>query len=303
VESHALDDLITRLLKRSGEPVPMTEQEIENLCDSAAQIFLSEPSLLELNAPIVVCGDIHGQYRDLLKIFNIGGFPPRSNYLFLGDYVDRGNQSLETICLLLAYKVKYPQNFFLLRGNHEDSQVNKVFGFYDECVGRYKSEDVWKCFKRCFKCLPIGALIGKKILCVHGGISPELDSLDQIRDITRPVDVPESGLLTDLLWSDPCTWGNGWNHSLRGCSMTFGPDLVKEFTAKHGLDLICRAHQVANDGYEFFADGKLVTIFSAPCYMNKNNLAAIMIVDERLLCSYKTWAKWSQTNCDSVTLV
>lgn len=188
-------------------------------------------------------GDIHGQYSDLLRLFEYGGLPPNSNYLFLGDYVDRGKQSLETICLLLAYKIKYPENFFLLRGNHECASVNRIYGFYDECKRRFNVR-LWKVFTDCFNCLPVAALIEEKILCMHGGLSPDLHSLDQIRNLPRPTDVPETGLLCDLLWSDPSKDVKGWGLNDRGVSYTFGPDKVKEFLQKHDLDLICRAHQV-----------------------------------------------------------
>ena len=111
----------------------MTENEVRGLCLKSREIFLQQPILLELEAPLKICGDIRGQYTDLLRLFEYGGFPPESNYLFLGDYVDRGKQSLESICLLLAYKIKYPENFFLLRGNHECASINRIYGFYDEC--------------------------------------------------------------------------------------------------------------------------------------------------------------------------
>lgn len=161
----------------------------------------------------------------------------------MGDYVDRGKQSLETICLLLAYKIKYPENFFLLRGNHECSTINRLYGFYDECKRRFNVR-LWRTFTDCFNCLPLAALVEEKILCVHGGLSPDLDKLDQIRDSQRPTDVPDQGLVCDLLWSDPCKDTRGWGANERGVSYTFGADRVTEFTKKHDLDLICRAHQV-----------------------------------------------------------
>lgn len=232
-------------------------------------------------------GDIHGQYPDLLRVFEYGGYPPDSNYLFLGDYVDRGKQSIETICLLLAYKIKYPENFFLLRGNHECASINRIYGFYDECKRRFCVR-LWKIFTDCFNCLPVTAVVDDKILCMHGGLSPELDSLNQIKVIERPVDVPDQGLLCDLLWADPDPQIRGWGDNDRGVSYTFGPDKVTEFLNKHDLDLICRAHQVVEDGYQFFADRQLVTIFSAPNYCGEfNNAGALMCVDQTLLCSFQ----------------
>ncbi|KAE8779821.1 Serine/threonine-protein phosphatase PP1 [Hordeum vulgare] len=294
MDGHAVDELIRRLLdgKKGKAPpskkVQLSEAEIRHLCVTAKGIFLSQPNLLELEAPINVCaGDIHGQFSDLLRLFDYGGLPPSANYLFLGDYVDRGKQSIETICLLMAYKIKFPDNFFLLRGNHECASINRIYGFYDECKRRF-SVRLWKLFTDCFNCLPVAALIDDKILCMHGGLSPDLDSLDRITEIQRPVDVPDQGLLCDLLWSDPDRESPGWGENDRGVSFTFGADKVAEFLNKHDLDLICRAHQVVEDGYEFFADRQLVTIFSAPNYCGEfNNAGALMNVDASLLCSFQ----------------
>ncbi|MBA0783791.1 hypothetical protein Gotri_001446 [Gossypium trilobum] len=285
-----LDDIINRLLEvrgRPGKQVQLSESEIRQLCLVSKEIFLQQPNLLELEAPIKICGDIHGQYSDLLRLFEYGGLPPDANYLFLGDYVDRGKQSLETICLLLAYKIKHPENFFLLRGNHECASINRIYGFYDECKRRFNVR-LWRTFTECFNCLPVAALIDEKILCMHGGLSPDLNNLDHIRSLQRPTDVPDTGLLCDLLWSDPSKDVQGWGMNDRGVSFTFGPDKVSEFLQKHDLDLICRAHQVVEDGYEFFADRQLVTIFSAPNYCGEfDNAGAMMSVDETLMCSFQ----------------
>ncbi|KAE9392949.1 Serine/threonine-protein phosphatase PP1 [Gymnopus androsaceus JB14] len=287
-----LDSVIDRLVEvrgnRPGKNVQLLEYEIRYLCTRGREIFLQQPILLELEAPIKICGDIHGQYYDLLRLFEYGGFPPEANYLFLGDYVDRGKHSLETICLLLAYKIKYPENFFLLRGNHEVASTNRVYGFYDECKRRYNIK-LWKTFTDCFNCMPIAAIIDDKIFAMHGGLSPHLQSMDQIRRIMRPTDIPDAGLLCDLLWADPSEPGStGWGESDRGVSFTFGPDIVQRFLDKHGMDLICRAHQVVEDGYEFFAKRHLVTVFSAPNYCGEfENAGAIMSVDESLLCSFQ----------------
>ncbi|GJN40404.1 hypothetical protein PR202_gb29611 [Eleusine coracana subsp. coracana] len=202
-----VDDMIRRLVdvrrwaagnnKMSQQVV--SEWEIRQLCAGAKEVFMRQPNLLELDAPINICGDVHGQYRDLLRMFKECGFPHQQNnnnkHLFLGDYVDRGEQSIETACLLLAYKVRYPEHFFLLRGNHEVASVNRIYGFYDECKRRY-SVRLWRAFTDCFNCLPVAALVDDRILCVHGGISPHLRSLDQIRELPRPSDVPDSGLRT-----------------------------------------------------------------------------------------------------------
>ncbi|KAK4768251.1 hypothetical protein SAY87_003392 [Trapa incisa] len=283
-----LEDIIRRLLEgKGGKQVQLSEGEIRQLCINARQIFLSQPNLVEIRAPVRICGDIHGQYRDLLRLFELGGYPPSSNYLFLGDYVDRGKQSLETICLLLAYKIRYPDKVFLLRGNHEDAKINRIYGFYDECKRRFNVR-LWKIFTECFNCMPVAALIDEKILCMHGGISPELQRLDQIREIERPTDIPEYGLLCDLLWSDPDPDIDGWADSDRGVSCTFGADKVTELLDKNGLDLICRGHQVVEDGYEFFAKRRLVTLFSAPNYGGEfDNVGAFLSVDESLMCSFE----------------
>lgn len=234
-----------------------------------------------------ICGDVHGQYSDLLRLFECGGLPPDANYLFLGDYVDRGKQSLETICLLLSFKIKYPENFFLLRGNHECASINRIYGFYDECKRRY-SIRLWKTFTDCFNCLPVSGVVDDRILCMHGGLSPELSNLEQIARVVRPTDVPDTGLLCDLLWSDPEKEISGWGENDRGVSFTFGPDVVQSFLRKHGLDLVCRAHQVVEDGYEFFSQRSLVTLFSAPNYCGEfDNAGAVMTVDENMFCAFQ----------------
>lgn len=180
----------------------LSSDEIGFICAKARQIFLSQPMLLELASPVKVVGDIHGQFNDLIRIFKLCGFPPSANYLFLGDYVDRGKQSLETIMLLLCLKIKFPENFFLLRGNHECASITKMYGFYDECKRR-SSIKTWKNIVDVFNTMPVAATIANKIFCVHGGLSPDLRDLNQIKSIRRPTDIPDEGLLADILWSDP----------------------------------------------------------------------------------------------------
>jgi len=200
----SVDEIIEKLMQaangKTAKNANLKEEEVLFLCIKSQEIFAEQPILLELEAPLKICGnrrswslgDIHGQYHDLLRLFNFGGFPPDSNYLFLGDYVDRGKQSLETICLLLAYKIKHPENFFLLRGNHESASINRIYGFYDECKRRYTIK-IWKAFTDCFNFLPVAALIDGKIFCMHGGLSPDLVNIEQVNQVMRPTDVPDSG--------------------------------------------------------------------------------------------------------------
>mmetsp|Transcript_61482 Transcript_61482/g.140579 ORF Transcript_61482/g.140579 Transcript_61482/m.140579 type:complete len:307 (-) Transcript_61482:137-1057(-) len=279
--------LEARNCRPSGKQDQLKEAEICALCIRSRDIFMEQPMFLELEVPLKVCGDVHGQYSDLLRLFDYGGFPPEANYLFLGDYVDRGKQSLETICLLLVYKVKYPENFFLLRGNHECASINRIYGFYDECKRRYNIK-LWKTFCDVFNCLPVCALVDEKIICMHGGLSPEITQMDQIRRLVRPTDVPDTGLICDLLWADPDKDIFGWAENDRGVSFIFGPDVVATFLLKQDMDLVCRAHQVVEDGYEFFAKRQLITLFSAPNYCGEfDNAGAMMSIDDTLMCSFK----------------
>ena len=311
-----LDDFIKRLLDAAyagkvTKSVCLKNAEIVAICHRARECFLSQPTLLELDAPVKVVGDVHGQYTDLIRMFEMCGFPPSSNFLFLGDYVDRGKQSLETILLLLCYKLKYPENFFLLRGNHECANVTRVYGFYDECKRRCNVK-IWKTFVDTFNTLPVAAIVAGKIFCVHGGLSPALDHMDDIRNIARPTDVPDYGLLNDLLWSDPADMELEWDSNERGVSYCFNKKVIMDFLAKHDFDLVCRAHMVVEDGYEFFSDRVLVTVFSAPnvrfvlqplllltdvfCTLltrtlqycgEFDNWGAVMSVSSELLCSFE----------------
>mmetsp|Transcript_147223 Transcript_147223/g.382724 ORF Transcript_147223/g.382724 Transcript_147223/m.382724 type:complete len:317 (+) Transcript_147223:133-1083(+) len=287
-----LDRICDEMLEAKGKgpsaKIKLPEEaEVKIITTKAGEWFMHQEPLLELEAPIKVVGDIHGQYHDLLRLFEFGGFPPEANYLFLGDYVDRGKASLEVIILLLVYKCKYPENFFMLRGNHECAAITRIYGFYDECKRRYNIK-LWKQFCDVFNCLPVCGLVDEKIICMHGGLSPEINSMDQIRRLVRPTDVPDTGIICDLLWADPEKDIAGWAENDRGVSFIFGPDVVSSFLAKQDMDLVCRAHQVVEDGYEFFAKRQLITIFSAPNYCGEfDNAGAMMTIDETLMCSFK----------------
>jgi len=286
------DEIVEYMLEAKGKGpnakvrLP-TETEVKWICRVAGEKFMEQDSMLELEAPIKVVGDIHGQYHDLLRLFEFGGFPPISNYLFLGDYVDRGKQSLEVIILLLVYKMKYAENFFMLRGNHECAAITRIYGFYDECKRRYNIK-IWKMFCDLFNKLPFCATIDDKIFCVHGGLSPEVVKIEELKKILRPTDVPDTGMVCDFLWADPDIDVAGWAENDRGVSFVFGADVVASFLKKHDFDVVVRAHQVVAEGYEFFANRKLITLFSAPNYCGEfDNSGAMMSVDEQLMCSFQ----------------
>jgi len=292
-----IDDILDKLLTvRTRTPekqtVALPLETVNAICRMAGEIFNSQPIYLELDAPMSICGDIHGQYHDLLRIFEHAKFPPEANYLFLGDYVDRGKRSLECICLLFAYKIRFPENFFLLRGNHETPSISRIYGFYDECKRRYSTK-LWKTFCDVFNSLPVCAILDDKIICMHGGLSQDMmadgtDVRSQLELVKRPADIPDSGFLCDLLWSDPSTETLGFGANDRGVSVSFGQDVVAQFLKRENMDLVVRAHQVVEDGYEFFAGRQLVTIFSAPNYCGEfDNAAAVLTISEQLECSFQ----------------
>ncbi|RID70790.1 hypothetical protein BRARA_C02774 [Brassica rapa] len=271
--------------------------EVGELCYAAEQIFMHEQTVLQLKAPIKVFGDLHGQFGDLMRLFDEYGFPSTAgdityiDYLFLGDYVDRGQHSLETITLLLALKIEYPENFHLIRGNHEAADINALFGFRLECIERMGESDgiwAWTRFNQLFNHLPLAALIENKIICMHGGIGRSISTVEQIEKIERPITMDAGSLvLMDLLWSDPTENDSieGLRPNARGPGLvTFGPDRVTEFCKKNKLQLIIRAHECVMDGFERFAQGQLITLFSATNYCGTaNNAGAILVVGRGLV--------------------
>jgi len=230
--------------------------------------------------PVTICGDLHGQFWDLLELLRKGGFVPETSYIFMGDFVDRGHHSLETFSLLMALKARYPDRVTLLRGNHESRQITQVYGFYDECHRKYGSAQAWKACCSVFDYLPLSALVDDSVLCVHGGLSPDLRTLDQIRTLSRAQEVPHEGAFCDLMWSDPDDV-NSWAVSPRGAGWLFGAAVTAEFSHINDFTLIARAHQLVQEGYKFMFDQDLVTVWSAPNYCYRcGNLASMLNVKE-----------------------
>jgi len=277
-----LDKCIEQLYR--GEHI--SAKDVKAVCELAKEHFSQTSNVIPLNSPITVCGDIHGQFYDLIELFNIGGRPPNTNYLFMGDYVDRGYHSVEVVTLLLCLKLRYRKRVFLLRGNHESRQITQVYGFHDECVRKYGTANVWKELTELFDYLPLAATIDNKILAVHGGLSPSIDTLNDIRSLERVQEVPLDGPMCDLMWSDPDE-RKGWGLSQRGAGYTFGQDISEKFNHNNNLSMICRAHQLVMEGFNWSHVGNVVTIFSAPNYCYRcGNRAAIMEVDDNNNCAF-----------------
>jgi len=278
MEEATLDKWLGQLF----ECKPLPEQDVKKLCLKAREILQKEDTLQQVSSPCTIVGDIHGQWNDLIEMFSIGGSVPDTNYVFLGDYVDRGYHSIETVSLIACLKVRYPSRIHILRGNHESRQITQVYGFYDQCLKYYGSPNVWGYFTDLFDFLPLSILVDNKIFCVHGGLSPVLDTLDSIRALDRFHEIPHDGAICDLIWSDPDdVAGSGWSRSLRGAGFLFGEDITSRWNLKNGLSLTVRAHQLVMEGYNYAHQNQLLTIFSAPNYCYRcGNQAAIMEVDD-----------------------
>ncbi|KAJ7091948.1 Metallo-dependent phosphatase-like protein [Mycena belliarum] len=257
----------------------LPEADMKTLCEHVRALLMEESNIQPVASPVTICGDIHGQFWDLLELLRRGGPVPETSYIFMGDFVDRGHYSLETVSLLLAMKARYPDRVTLLRGNHESRQITQVYGFYDECQQKYGSATVWKACCNVFDFLNIAAIIDGETLCVHGGLSPDIRTLDQIRVLSRAQEIPHEGAFCDLMWSDPDEADDNWAVSPRGAGWLFGGGVTREFNHVNALRLIARAHQLVNEGYKHMFDAQLVTVWSAPNYCYRcGNMAAILTI-------------------------
>ncbi|KAL9125589.1 MAG: hypothetical protein Q9217_005229 [Psora testacea] len=368
-----VDEWLEKAMQNKYLPEPV----MKKLCEICKEYLMEESNIQPVSTPVTVCGDLHGQFYDVLELFRVAGgipgsaratkpsptsagiitpadieppteitnpklkkrirskqkaeekegggegagsggdeddedidddeelrgrpresshgpsiepekeghtgIPGNQNYIFLGDFVDRGYFSLETLTLLLCLKARYPDRVTLVRGNHESRQITQVYGFYEECQQKYGNASVWKACCQVFDFLVLGAVVDGKVLCVHGGLSPEIRTLDQIRVIARAQEIPHEGAFCDLVWSDPEDVGT-WAVSPRGAGWLFGNKVATEFNHVNGFQLIARAHQLVNEGYKWhFEDKSVVTVWSAPNYCYRcGNVASIMNLGEDL---------------------
>jgi diadenosine tetraphosphatase ApaH/serine/threonine PP2A family protein phosphatase len=244
----------------------LDEQSIILLLGKFIEILYDQPNLLTLSTPLTVCGDIHGQLYDLFELFEKGGSPSTTQYLFQGDYVDRGLFSLETFLYLVTLKLKYPAQIWMLRGNHESRAVSKQYGLFDECLQNYGHAGIWNLCQDVFDLLPIAALINKRIFSVHGGLSPAVPLIEKIQLLDRQNELGTEGAIAELAWGDPNNDIGGWAVSSRGAGWHFGNVAVNEFCRNNRIDLITRAHELAIAGFQYACQEKVLTVWSAPNY-------------------------------------
>lgn len=280
-----------------NDPVSETDTEFPhfdydtliNLCNQTITYFNSNSALIEISAPIVFVGDLHGSITDLIRIFHIFGVPPQTHYLFLGDYVDRGAHSLEVITLILAFFCKYPGHIYMIRGNHEFEHINQIYGFYQEIMANYEQENLWKKFQEVFSWLPLVAIVQNAVFAVHGGLSQLLTDLDTLKELKMPIpNYFNNKMISDLVWSDPVDTIKGFQINHRGSGAIFGPDVIQNFLLNNKLKLMIRAHQSTTSGFRAFGNFMGITVFSSSDYCKAihNKCGVVTLKDDREMAFY-----------------
>ncbi|KAF8387047.1 hypothetical protein PRIPAC_76189, partial [Pristionchus pacificus] len=275
---------------KRGHYYAFTYNDVVAVIKAVKKVLIKEPPLIEMKVPCAVIGDLHGQYTDLCRIFDMfrddktPGYA-MTRYVFLGDYVDRGRQSLEIVMILFMLKYLYPTQFALLRGNHECRAINKAYGFFAEIKERFldpkKAVELFEMFNECFTHLPLACLVAGNILCMHGGISSKIKTRDDIMKVPKPIkDVATNQIATDLLWADPMEGLPGEiPNKVRGVSVYFGEATLDQFLVDLKVKLVIRGHQMMMNGFNFFHN-KLITVFSAAAYYpDKPNRGAVCTID------------------------
>jgi len=265
-----------------GTKIPIPKFSVEVLTDlvlKATTILQQQGPIIDISPPIRILGDIHGNLHDLFRIINPVVENPEIKLLFLGDYVDRGSYSLEVIIVLFCLLVRFPNRVFLIRGNHEFRGVCNPSGLMTDLKHLYDSSDLYDIFQEAFDWIPLAAQIGADYLCLHGGLSPLLNSIDDIRAIPYPIRNYEEKLVSDILWSDPCKSILGFLDSTRGCGVLFGMNVINKFLSANKLKKLIRAHQCVSFGVEFFNES-VITVFSSSFYRDDENRAGYLVIGE-----------------------
>ena len=266
--------IATNYLKPSAD-------DVFSIISGIRDIFENEPTLLKLQGKFNVVGDLHGHFEDICHIISKFGFPPDARYIFLGDLVDRGINSMSIVLSLYAMKVQFPNDIFIIRGNHESEKLSKTQGFFSELMMAYKDEAMYNAFLEVFNYTPLAALVNNNVLCVHGGFNGSIKSLSQIERIQRPITKVDGDFIASLLWSDPTEKIDDFQPSPRGLGVLYGQKAFQNFLKNTGVRYVVRGHECVKEGVKPMFDGKLITVFSASEYCGFiDNKAGVLTVDD-----------------------
>jgi len=288
-EIENLDELINKIYNEEL----LSIQEFNKVYFKAKEILAQRKNIAILNTPLTICGCINAHFEELKDIFKICGDISENKYLFLGDYVGRGWNGLSTFILLILYLIKYPNNITLLRGNHDSRVFSQMYGLYDECLKKVEikeeAEDIYNKINELFDLLQLAAVVDNKYFCIHGGLSPEFKKIDVLNSIERNKEIPEKGIITDLIWSDPKEDVNEFEPSKKGAGQFYGEKAVNDFLKENNnIEMIIRSHELVDDGYKFQFNNKLLTVFSAPDYGGREgfNIGSVLKIDEKYKFSF-----------------
>ena len=275
---------------------------LQSLLSTAKSIFEEEPVILSIPVPTVVVGDIHGHILDLFRILKEHQLPPATRYLFLGDFVDRGEFSTEVMILVLTLKVLYPDDVFIVRGNHEFEPIVDHAGFYRELYNMYNDDSMKNLFMETFSYMPLAANAQGFALCVHGGIGPSWFFLEQLKELKRPITDFDNQLVTEILWSDPTENVESYEESHRGMGVHFGKTPMMNFLQRTGFTYLIRGHQCVKGGCETSLNSRVITVFSASNYCGcDDNKSGVLILQREETYETATYERFNWLKRDEAS--
>ncbi|KAJ6245744.1 serine/threonine-protein phosphatase 6 catalytic subunit [Anaeramoeba flamelloides] len=279
-----IDKTIEFLKNKNKLPI----DDLKTLLKKGTEVLKQEINVIQINAPVAIVGDLHGKFDDLLNMFLLNGEVENQKYVFMGDYVNRGLNSILCFAYLIALKIKYPERITLLRGNHESRKICEIYGLVGEIEKKYSSIEPFEWFVETFQALPLAAVVNGSVICIHGGLSSSINTINDIETINRFQEIPSSGSFCDLVWSDPTDEIEDYKESPRGAGILFGKKVLESFLDKNNLTLLVRAHQLVQSGYKYDFGEKCLTVWSVPNYCNRcSNSASVFHLDENLTRSFK----------------